>query len=62
MYHKLFAHLLVCFWREQSYGEELFLHKKSTILPLVYPLTASHTYVLELWASISTSSWQLPDL
>lgn len=43
MYHKLFAQLLVCFWRELSYGVELFLHKKSTTLPLVYPLTASHT-------------------
>lgn len=43
MYHKLFAQLLVCFWRELPYGEELFLHKQSTILPLMYPLTASHT-------------------
>lgn len=41
MYHKLFTHFHVCFWRELSYGAELFIHK-NTILPLVDPLTASH--------------------
>lgn len=48
IYHKVFAHLFVCFWRELSYGGEFFAHKKKSTIPtLLYPLTVKHTHALE---------------
>lgn len=58
MYHKVFAHLLVCFWRELRYGGEFFANKKKSTFPmLLYPFPVNDAYPLEHWARLSVSGF-----